>query len=580
MAVEQRSSPFSHLSGLSAGTLVGVLAASLSAVIGFLILNQPLPLVIIVALLPWVPLVLFESLSHMRQYGWIALLAVFTILNLANLTQNMIEALAAQASGGVYFCPPPIDDAANAQRAIDAGLRATDSAPTGNTAAAFIVPDADGVRLLNANGEQAVGTFCSGVAQGIAQRPPLLFEAFMFGVGIGIILAARRMRWLWAALAILAVPAVEFAITLFVLPTSQIPYFPIARQLWATIAEGTTVTAYPVGLETVTLTLYQAVGQNGVLARDGLLGVLMPSLNAALPLRVYLNLFLSALVVVITVIGFLSVLRITHARYLRRALPQLDPAQLRQFTDLLDVEHHRAGDVIVQQGDPADGFYIISKGQVEVSKTYEDGERVVLATLHAGKYFGEVGLVKGTKRTATVRAISDVELLKLDQDEFVDLVEDSHMSREQIDLLINQRLQVVYEHYVSQALPLLNAEELDRVMSQVEGEAFSPGQVIVRQGDAADDFYIITSGEVDIVDENKGGLVVDSLHAGQYFGEIALRRNTTRTATVRAKTMVEVLKLDRCEFDDLVANSELSRDEIDQRIQQRVSQFIKHQPSA
>ena len=72
-----------------------------------------------------------------------------------------------------------------------------------------------------------------------------------------------------------------------------------------------------------------------------------------------------------------------------------------------------------------------------------------------------------------------------------------------------------------------------------------PGQRIVTQGEAGDDFYVIVSGEVEVQPE---GATPRVLREGEHFGEIALLRNVPRTATVTARSPVGLLAIDRDTF--------------------------------
>lgn len=79
-------------------------------------------------------------------------------------------------------------------------------------------------------------------------------------------------------------------------------------------------------------------------------------------------------------------------------------------TDEVEV---RAGDVIVSEGDEGHDFYLISSGQASVTR---GGKRV--ATLGPSQYFGELSLLDGAPRSATVRADTDMSLVKLHDREF------------------------------------------------------------------------------------------------------------------------------------------------------------------
>jgi hypothetical protein len=82
----------------------------------------------------------------------------------------------------------------------------------------------------------------------------------------------------------------------------------------------------------------------------------------------------------------------------------------------------RAGEVIIRQGDAADRFYIIDSGRFLVTQRDAGGTPRVLRRMGPGEVFGEIGLLTGSPRTATVTAEEDGELLALDRPAFLALV--------------------------------------------------------------------------------------------------------------------------------------------------------------
>jgi uncharacterized protein YhbP (UPF0306 family) len=98
------------------------------------------------------------------------------------------------------------------------------------------------------------------------------------------------------------------------------------------------------------------------------------------------------------------------------------------------------GEVIVRQGGPADKFFIIVEGAVDVEQQDEAGFRKV-SSLGRGHFFGEVAIMRGTSRAATVRATEPTTLIAMNRDVFRDLVAQSLGMTADFDQVVRARLQ-------------------------------------------------------------------------------------------------------------------------------------------
>lgn len=98
----------------------------------------------------------------------------------------------------------------------------------------------------------------------------------------------------------------------------------------------------------------------------------------------------------------------------------------RDITSLLNLMHKRSyvsGEYIFYQGDPGLGLYLISEGEVIISRESDGGEKIQLAVIQKGDFFGELALVDNEKRSASAIAKSDTKLsviFKPDLDEFIE----------------------------------------------------------------------------------------------------------------------------------------------------------------
>jgi hypothetical protein len=177
---------------------------------------------------------------------------------------------------------------------------------------------------------------------------------------------------------------------------------------------------------------YLAGKSNGLLARGGLLWP-----NSPLP-RIELNFLYNLLFTIPLIYALVLILRDAYDEYLKKAFPRLSEAQLASINSKLESLHASAGDVILRQGDPADRFYILAGGEVDIIQEL-GGQPVVINHLTAGQFFGEVGLLAGTPRNASVRAATNCDLLALDRETFLAVMGNSLPTAQEYAEIVTQR---------------------------------------------------------------------------------------------------------------------------------------------
>jgi len=121
-------------------------------------------------------------------------------------------------------------------------------------------------------------------------------------------------------------------------------------------------------------------------------------------------------------------------------------------------------------------------------------------------------------------------------------------------------------------LPLPSIEQLARGLEAV---AVPAGQAVFMQGDVGDRYYVIQSGEADVVGD---GSIVATLGPGEGFGEIALLRNTRRTATVIARSALELRALATERFLSVVLGYTASAHAAATSIDDRLERYSPKEP--
>ena len=125
-----------------------------------------------------------------------------------------------------------------------------------------------------------------------------------------------------------------------------------------------------------------------------------------------------------------------------RAVPVLagmDDATLSAMAGRLGLEACEAGHTVLREGDPGNAFYILARGQVEVHTQGEHGEKLRMAVLGPGDFFGEEALITGSPRTATVDALTPCLFLTLARSDFDKLLDKSPDLRARLQAQVVQR---------------------------------------------------------------------------------------------------------------------------------------------
>ncbi len=229
------------------------------------------------------------------------------------------------------------------------------------------------------------------------------------------------------------------------------------------------------------------------------------------------------------------------------------PADIEVLVDAFEPQETSKNKTILKQGNISEEFYILEGGEAEVWQTPEDGgEARKLMTYEDGSEasFNDLALLYSSKNAATVKASGNgpVKVWVLQQDVFRKVVGQAHINQ------YEQRINFLKDVKILRTVTDVERQIIAGALQPVE---YNAGQVIMRQGDKGDVFYIIVKGEVVCTQQDTPQTApkeVLRLNDGGYFGEIALLTNRPRQATVTAVRHTKILKLDRSRFKRLVGS--------------------------
>ena len=203
------------------------------------------------------------------------------------------------------------------------------------------------------------------------------------------------------------------------------------------------------------------------------------------------------------------------------------------------------GAVIVREGEPGDAYYVLTAGHARVVKNAQNGagEEISLNVLRPGDTFGELGLLDSARRAVTVRASSEVEVLRLDKSVFDALVRSRPEIRQYVELQVKHR----HLHaFLSEFTPFarLPAPALHGMIERLEPLDMPAGEFVFREGDPPGPLFIVEEGRLRVFTEGDGRRRnVGYLRKGDFFGEVSALCDTARSETVEVLSPGRLLVL-------------------------------------
>lgn len=201
------------------------------------------------------------------------------------------------------------------------------------------------------------------------------------------------------------------------------------------------------------------------------------------------------------------------------------------------------------------------------------------AELKTGDIFGEMTCMNFYPRSATVRAKTECVMLEMLRN-ILDILQKLPKFKAQLDKAYKER--ALEDHLrgvpmfaaltAGKNLPevLKGAEFVQRLRQNIELVRFAPGQVICKQGDTADSFYLVRIGFVRVSQTYPGGeMVLAYLSRGNHFGEIGLLGGGLRTATCTALDHVELVRIKGDDFKAMIEEFPAVREAVEKVSRER-----------
>jgi len=224
---------------------------------------------------------------------------------------------------------------------------------------------------------------------------------------------------------------------------------------------------------------------------------------------------------------------------------QLEPQDMETILMACKEATFQADQKVITEGEDGDFLFVIEKGSLDCIKTIDGAEKVV-KTCVPGDVFGELALLYNCPRAASVVAKGDCICWQLDRESFNYIVKDAAVKRRN-----------KYDAFLKNVVLISSIEPYERsqIADALKSETFKKGEVIVKQDEPGDKFYILEEGALYAtkMTPSEGEKRVMDYKAGDYFGELALLKNQPRAASVVVSSdTVKVLSMSRISFNKML----------------------------
>ena len=224
----------------------------------------------------------------------------------------------------------------------------------------------------------------------------------------------------------------------------------------------------------------------------------------------------------------------------------MSPLQMREFMLDSDVRAYGPGEIIFERNEPGSSLFGIAGGSVLVEVNPNDPS--ITVPIGTSEIFGEVGLISGRRRGATVRAAEPSIIVEIPRTAALRLQSQVPAAKAEITRISTER----------QLLQLfksgLTKTDVAEVVAGSQIMTVKAGDAVITEGEEGNDIFVVRSGSM-IVEKTVGGkpVFLSYLPAGSFVGEMALIGGGRRTATVRAAIKSDVIRLPGEAFARLMA---------------------------
>jgi len=249
-------------------------------------------------------------------------------------------------------------------------------------------------------------------------------------------------------------------------------------------------------------------------------------------------------------------------------LEGLSPLNLRVLNQASQAMNVAKGVEMMVAGDTPHDLYFIAQGSMAVAKNHA-GKSLIVATLKAGDFYGEYGVLRGKTRFASVYTAEPSVIIRVGLQAIQQVLNADADFRSRVFSIMKQRIlnSFLYTHVVFREF---SASIRDSLSTQLTVSELERGETLFSQGETADKYYMILSGEAEVLIQQSGKpLLLEIRRDNDILGEVRLDKGSIYGYTVVATNQLDLLALDKAAM-QLMQQAEPA-------IVKRLQQFVMQQ---
>jgi ATP-binding cassette subfamily B protein len=248
-----------------------------------------------------------------------------------------------------------------------------------------------------------------------------------------------------------------------------------------------------------------------------------------------------------------------------RLFDSLPPSTIDAITKKFSIVSYQLGDTVIRAGESGEAFYIIADGKARMVSYTTDNKPITLAILTKEDSFGEQPLLSGHPSATTVRAGSNLTLLKMAAADFDWLVKKFPYFRKDLEAQVKQQSEFKFLRSLN-FFSHLSLPETQKLL-QIETIHLKSGEFLFHEDAVADAGYIIHTGSIRLIKESVENTTLAILNTGDICGEAALLHSSPQPTGAVATENTVVRRLSQAVFSQLTANP---------KVYDRIAQLAKN----